>query len=118
MENRPDKPGCYWWEDDCSRYHVVEFDEDMEAFETGDYGDYGYTNPEEIENFPCFFRWVGPAHPPKKVRRIKVDVYRELLSGYRHTVDVYYGIKEDDHGDLVKYDDVKEYLLDGDDDAE
>jgi hypothetical protein len=36
MKNRPDKPGLYWWEDDCGRYHVAEFDEEMETLDSCD----------------------------------------------------------------------------------
>jgi hypothetical protein len=62
MENRPDKPGCYWWEDDCGRYHVAEFDEEMKTLDSCDTG---FVSPEKFEDSVCFIRWVGPAHPPK-----------------------------------------------------
>jgi hypothetical protein len=62
MKNRPDKPGCYWWEDDCGRYHVAELDEEMETLDSCDTG---FVSPEKFEESVCFIRWVSPAHPPK-----------------------------------------------------
>ena len=65
MKNRPDKPGLYWWEDDCGRYHVAEFDEEMETLDSCDTG---FVSPEKFEDSVCFIRWVGPAQPPPTVR--------------------------------------------------
>jgi hypothetical protein len=113
---RPNKPG-YWW------YLPIRGEAKIAYLAKG-YAPYLCVVEEKIigihqfESQSNFKQWLVQAHPPKKVRRIKVDVFRELLSGYRHTIDVYYGIKEDDHGDFVKYDDVKEYLLNGDENEE
>ena len=65
MENRPDKPGCYWWEDNYGEKHVTEFDEDLE------------TRYNEIFMSPCSFeraadyfnRWLGAATPPDEIRK-------------------------------------------------
>jgi hypothetical protein len=97
---RPDKPGLYWWEDDCGRYHVAEFDEEMETLDSCDTG---FVSPEKFENSACFIRWVGTAHPPKKVDRYQAGMFPMDLP-----------IKPHERGPLVLYVDVKEFLLKGD----
>jgi gentisate 1,2-dioxygenase len=101
MKNRPYKPGCYWWEDDCGRYHVAEFDEEMETLDSCDTG---FVSPEKFEESPCFKQWLVQAHPPKRVDRYSVGMLPMDLQ-----------IKPHEHGPLVLYDDVKEFLLKDDD---
>jgi hypothetical protein len=65
MNNRPDKPGLYWWEDHKGCFHVAEFDDDMETIDTISCDWLEYVNPEEFEESHCFVRWLCQAHPPK-----------------------------------------------------
>jgi hypothetical protein len=105
MKNRPDKPGCYWWEDDCGRYHVAEFDEEMKTLDSCDTG---FISPEKFEESVCFIRWVSPAHPPKKVDRYIMDT---VSDGGGLTTES--AMEKYQTGDWVRYEDVKEYLLNG-----
>jgi hypothetical protein len=113
---RPDKPGYWWYKTSDGRERIADIASGF-SFELCVINNH---RPVCVSVFECsseFDKWLGQVRPPKKVRRIKVDVVKELLSGYRNAVEVYYGTEEDDHGDLVKYDDVKEYLI-GEDDGE
>lgn len=88
---RPDKPGCWWWEDVEGILHVAEFDEEIET----KIGSGGWYNPIAFEQRSLFKRWVGPAHPPKPLTRLDVDADGD--------------IGHSKHGYLVRYEDVKEY---------
>jgi hypothetical protein len=48
-----------------------------------------------------FVRWIGPAHPPKKVNRKRLSV-DDIMTLY---------IIDDPEGRLVFYNDVKEFLI-------
>lgn len=94
---RPDKPGSYWWEDVSGKPHVLEVFHDGSALSHA--GD-GYDNVFEFELHPIFEKWLGPAHPPKKVRRgiMEQGVFRDVKKGI-----------------CVLYDDVEEFLIGVDD---
>jgi hypothetical protein len=94
---RPNKPGHYWWEDHKECLHVAEFDDDLETYDCLE-----FVKPEKFEESPYFKRWLGQAHPPKKVQR-----YELTYSGLECS-DEYDGVND---GDWVEYKDVKEYLL-------
>ena len=100
---RPDKPGCWWWEDDDGMPHVAEFDKFMETYE-----DHCSMTPEEFEDEIPFKQWLGPAHPPKKVKRYNLE--QEYGSG-GPTNDHYMA---EGHrrspGDWVRYEDIEEFL--------
>jgi hypothetical protein len=106
MKNRPDKPGCYWWEDDCGRYHAAEFDEEMETLDSCDTG---FVSLEKFENSACFIRWVGPARPPKKVDRYNYEAEYGCFGATQNNEMV---IRQ--NGTWIRYKDVKEFLLKGD----
>jgi hypothetical protein len=62
---RPDKPGCYWWEDRNGSLHVIEFDDNMETPNVMFLNGYSvFMDPEQLEELFDFMRWIGPAHPP------------------------------------------------------
>jgi hypothetical protein len=103
MMMRPNKPGCWWWEDDNGMFHVAEFDKAMETLE-----DDCYMTIEEFEDEIPFRKWIGQAHPPKKVNRYDMDV----MMVKRYNMDVIYGemfMREE--GKYVEYDDVKEFIV-------
>ena len=58
----------------------------------------------EFEQGEFFGGWLGQAHPPKEVQR-----YSQCLD--KHGDE---SVVKDDHGGIVYYEDVKEYLLNGD----
>ena len=101
-QNRPDKPGYWWWKDYCGMFHVVEFNVEMETY----HNNYSW-NVEEVENFQIFSRWLGPAHPPKKVKRYNLTQEYGMAEGYRRSP-----------GDWVRYDDIEEFLIGDDDETE
>ena len=103
---RPDKPGCWWWEDSNGRFHVIEFDSDMEAFEYRGTEDEDFVSPSKFEREDDFKRWLGPAHPPKKVK-----VYYEnlVVGGCWDAQDKY---------KIVMYGDVEEFLIGDDNETE
>jgi hypothetical protein len=93
---RPDKPGLYWWEDDIGCCHVIEFVNGMKSL-------HFRNSVDEIERSFFFKRWIGQANPPKKVDRYQAGMLPMDLP-----------IKPYERGPLVLYDDVKEFLLKGD----
>ena len=104
-ENRPDRPGYWWWEDYWGMFHVAEFDVEMETYHNND-----FLNVEEIENLSSFSRWVGPAHPPKKV---KVYVGSFIIDGSADGLSY-----ETEQKRLVMLDDVEEFLIGVEDENE
>lgn len=94
---RPNKPGCWWWEDDCGCKHVAEFDSDMETLGYSSDG-WHWQSLEDFEADILFGRWLGPAHPPRKVLRYSIGNSIAQLEPYAK-------------GEYVEYSDVKEYLL-------
>lgn len=56
-KNRPDKPGCWWWEDDEGCKHVVEFNDDMKSIFV-----WWQMSPLEMEELSDFKQWLGPAY--------------------------------------------------------
>lgn len=95
---RPDKSGYWWWEDSKGNHNIDAFDDDLETMNCDETG---YIGPKEFEELPEFKRWLGQAHPPKKVDVHSVgSVDHNLIrTSWR----------------MIKEDDVKEYLLNGDD---
>jgi hypothetical protein len=94
---RPNKPGHWWYKTNDGKHVIqyVDFDIEQKLL----------CYPQlcaisAIENAPWFFRWIGPAHPPKKVKSFEC----------RHGRTTYCDSRK-----AVLLDDVKEYLL-GDDD--
>jgi hypothetical protein len=106
---RPNKPGCWWWEDDNGRFHVAEFDEDMDTYTyVESLEDYHYMKIEEFEDEMRFKRWAGQAIPPKKVNRYDMDVMKVK----RYNMDVIYGeMFRCEEGKYVEYGDVKEFIV-------
>lgn len=93
--NRPDKPGYWWWEDDRGMFRVAEVDSDMGTLKAN-----CFWAVERFEELPVFIRWIGPACPPKKIEAYSCGgdgVMRKSVSGK-----------------WIDRDDVKEYMLDGD----
>jgi hypothetical protein len=91
---RPDKPGYWWWEDHKGRSVIADFDKDMiwrNAFCN--------CSIDDLEHEATFIKWLGPAHPPKKVKRYAMDTTRR---------DQMFEIAS---GAYVQFDDIKEYLL-------
>jgi hypothetical protein len=90
MANRPDKPGYWWWETKQGQSHVVNFR----------YTDKAKNFDEYVSNFEkghTFGRWLGPAHPPKRVMRYAFNEDDCVMEG---GFDWY-----------VNYDDFKEFIL-------
>jgi len=106
MQNRPDKPG-HWWYGTNNGEAVIQYVNFNSEQKLLCYPQ--LCTLSAIEKTPWFFRWLGPACPPKKVQR-----YELTYSGLECS-DKYDDIND---GDWVKYKDVKEYLLDGGDDEE
>jgi hypothetical protein len=107
---RPDKPG-YWWYKRCGAFlepidcvrvialggvlYVSEYDEQVTIQQF------------EERRYIRFVKWLGQAHPPKKVDRYTMEtVYG---SGGPTTESA---MEKCCSGAWVRYNDVKEYLLD------
>jgi hypothetical protein len=102
---RPDKPGYWWYKTSCGREIIADIASGF-SFELCVIV---YQRPVRVSVFECsseFGAWLGQAHPPKKVDRygISVGISPADLRAEPH-----------EHGPLVLYDDVKEYLLKDDD---
>ena len=97
---RPDKPG-YWW---YKAYDGTEKIADISDGYSSELCVIKNHRPVRVSVFECssdFGKWVGPAHPPKRVDRYAMDITRGEM--FRIATGAY-----------VEYVDVKEYLLDGD----
>jgi hypothetical protein len=101
---RPDRPGNWWWEDDDGMFHVAEFDKFMEVLE-----DDCSMTPEKFEDEIPFKRWIGTAHPPKKVKRYNLT--REYGSGGPTNNQYMAEGNRYSPGEWVRYEDVKEFLI-------
>lgn len=117
---RPNKPGLYWWLNNKEKFEIAVVYVDEDELDPVDYlGDMvSRMSVRELEKTTRFKRWVGQAHPPKKVDRYRV--FTEEIIGRNYWGDHYsnghrIGYRRDNTGTWVRYDDVKEYLL-GDDD--
>lgn len=113
---RPDKPGCWFFENTDSRVFPVIVVEKPCNLGSGIALNVvfrmRYFYLEAFENLAGFERWIGQAHPPKKVDRYTMEtVYG---SGGPTTESA---MEKRQNGKMVNYDDVKEYLI-GDDDEE
>lgn len=101
---RPDRPGNFWYADIYGQYQTVRFYDDMcTPVCVGGYFEFEYYDPSEFEQLDDFEKWLGQAHPPKKVDRYTVGILPMDLQ-----------IKPHERGPLVLYEDVKEFLLKGD----
>lgn len=63
MNNRPYKPGNWWWEDNDGDLHVAEFDKDIETMYT-DCDGYDFLTVDDFEDLSNFKRWIGKAVQP------------------------------------------------------
>lgn len=114
---RPDKPGYWWYKTSDGRekiaYIASGFSFELCVIE--------HQRPVCVSVFECsseFGEWLGPAHPPKEVDRYRV--FSEEITGRNYWGDHYsnghrVSYRKDNTGTLVRYDDVKEYLLKDDD---
>lgn len=102
MKNRPDKPGCCWWWVNSKGESVIALICDGVLPGVGHVlvDDFSGYELEELENMAYFDRWLGKAHPPKKVQRF--DFYTGKVDRARY-------------GMWVLFEDVKEFLLKGED---
>jgi hypothetical protein len=105
LKIRPDKPGPWLIEAKGeSTPWCVQISPDMRVLLPG------FSMPYRIEEFEnrvvWFVKWLGPAHPPKKVGYSVGMLPMDLQ------------IKPHERGPLVLYDAVKEYLLNGDENEE
>lgn len=106
---RPDKPGYWWWEDRNGDNRIAEFGFYRGNNLTTEAEDCWFISPERFEEHMKgdFKRWIGQAHPPKHFNTM--EIVPPLTSGgcnYRFPVRV------------VRFDDVKEFLIGGDDETE
>jgi hypothetical protein len=95
---RPNKSGHWWYErkdrEEPDIWSVLREKPEDVAWKAFDF-----------ENHPNFKRWIGPAHPPKKVKQYAMDTTRKEMF-------------EIANGAYVEFDDVKEYLLGYEDEKE
>jgi hypothetical protein len=100
---RPYRPGYWWYKTSGGRERIADIASSLSyelcVFEI--------QRLIRISVFECsseFGEWLCQAHPPKKVDRygISVGISPDDLRAELH-----------EHGPLVLYDDVKEYLLEG-----
>ena len=100
---KPDKPGFWWWEDTNGRFHVIAFDDHMETPDVMFLHGYsGFVDPEQLEKSPNFLRWVGLAHPPKRLRRY-------YPTTERYAVETVASMTPHPRGGWVRYTDVSMY---------
>lgn len=96
---RPDKPGCWWWEDYEGHKHVVEFNDDMKSIFA-----WWQMNPLEMEELSDFKCWIDKACPPKKV---KIRKCYEWIKNH-------FGQPDLRKVSVVEYKDIEEFIIKGD----
>lgn len=119
---RPDKPGHYWWLNNKGKFEIAVVYVDEDESDPANYLSdmVSRMSIRELEKTTRFKRWLGQAHPPKKVDRHRV--FSEEITGRSYWGDRYsnghrVSYRKDNKGTWVRYDDVKEYLL-GDENEE
>lgn len=91
---RPDKKGLWLFKTAQDELRAINIDENL----TTTLGD----SIEQFESIFEGFEWLGQAHPPKSVSRYAMDVTKGEMF-------------EIAKGAYVEYDDIKEFLIGGDD---
>lgn len=84
MKNRPDKPGWWWWEDVYGDANASKFEHLYTVKDT-------VWSINEFEGEEKFRKWLGQAHPPKRLRLLsRVDVIKdhEYTGLYARRADV------------------------------
>lgn len=108
MKNRPDKPGVYLWETDDGELRSADFGKNMRSLSMTKWRGYVYNcTPSEFEESQCAFsKWLGQAHPPKKIKIYSVNMMtKDAASTYRTRAIT---------RKMAAYEDIKEFLLEDD----
>jgi hypothetical protein len=106
MKNRPNKPGPWLIEAKGEPTPwCVQISSDMRVLLPGFSMHYRI---EEFENRVVWFiKWLGPAYPPKRVDRYIMNTICDS-GGFTNEVEM----EKYQTGNWIRYEDVKEYLLD------
>jgi hypothetical protein len=105
---RPDKPGYWWYKTSDGKERIADIASGF-SFELCVIV---YQRPVRVSVFECSFEfgeWLSPAHPPKNVDRYIMDTVSDG-GGLTNEIQM----EKYQTGNWVRYDDVKEYLLKGD----
>jgi hypothetical protein len=104
---RPDKPGYWWYKTSDGKERIADIASGF-SFELCVIVS---LRPVRVLLFECsseFGEWLGPAYPPKRVDRYIMDTVCDS-GGFTNEVEM----EKYQTGNWIRYDDVKEYLLDG-----
>jgi hypothetical protein len=105
---RPNKKGLWLFKTSHDELRAINIDENLRTPL--------HDSIEQFESIFEGFEWLGRAFPQKKVDRYRV--FSEEITGRNYWGDHYsngyrVGYRKDNAGTWIRYDDVKEYLLNG-----